>query len=108
MRSLICALVLAGSAAMADDTLDGAEIAALLTGHKVVYADGATQLFQADGGTVYDNGKPSTGRWTVQGDRYCSVWPPSDRWGCYDVTQGARGVGFVADDGSVTLGQIAS
>ena len=107
MQLLLCALVLTGSAALAGDAkLDAGSVTVLLTGRTLTYDDGSRQVFKADGDTVYDNGRPSTGRWTVQGDRYCSVWPPSDHWACYDVTQGDAGIGFVAEDGSVTLGQL--
>jgi hypothetical protein len=43
----------------------------------------------------------------VQGDLYCSVWPPSDRWDCHDVARSARGldIRFTGDDGSVTVGR---
>ena len=105
MRYLVLALLLAAGTARADATLDGAAITALLTGHVVAYEDGSKQTFKAGGETVYDNGRLSSGQWQVRGDRYCSVWPPSDQWACYDVTQGDR-VGFVADDGSVTRGHL--
>ena len=111
MKVLICALVLAGGMAHADAQLDGAAITALLTGHTVEYDDGSAQVFKAGGDTVFDTskdagGRSSTGRWQVKGDRYCSVWPPSDVWACYDVRQGADSVAFVADDGSATLGRL--
>ena len=47
-----------------------------------------SQYFSTDGATRYreQNGPVSEGRWRVdkQG-RYCSQWPPSDRWDCYEV-----------------------
>ena len=93
MKLFSCILFLAGSAAMAEDAkLDAGAITALLTGRTLTYDDGSRQVFKADGDTLYDNGRSSTGQWNVQGDRYCSVWPPSDHWACYDVraTQGNR------------------
>ncbi len=82
MRLLMLVLLLAGGTARGDATLDGAAIVA--------------QSFKAGGDTVFDNGRLSTGQWQVRGGRYCSVWPPSDRWACYDV----------ADDGSVRRGHL--
>ena len=103
----VIGLALAGSMAAAEDAwLDGAAITGLLTGATLTYDDGSNQVFNAGGGTVYTKDRPSTGRWQVRGDRYCSVWPPSDVWACYDVTNGAGAIGFVADDGSVILGQL--
>ncbi len=25
----------------------------------------------------------------MRGDKYCSLWPPSDRWVCYEMESGA-------------------
>ena len=88
------ALVLAvvASPVWAGDQLDGAGITQALTGKVLAYDDGSTQSFQADGETIHTKGRESIGHRQVQGDRYCSVWPPSDHWACYDVraTQGNR------------------
>ena len=48
--------------------------------------------FSPDGNTGYYSMSrpPSTGGWRIQGNQYCSVWPPSDRWECYDVLLDAR------------------
>ncbi len=100
-------LICAGMAAQAGDArLDAAGITAALTDQSLSYDDGSKQLFKADGDTIYDNGKPSTGRWTIRGGRYCSQWPPSDSWACYDVTESADGqvISFVADDGTTSAG----
>ena len=67
----------------------------LLTGDEVrewlsdtsVTADGWSQTFSANGDTFHiQSGRPpSPGRWRVQGSQYCSLWPPSGDWACYDV-----------------------
>lgn len=47
-----------------------------------------TQFFDAGGNSRYreDGGGESLGRWRVNSSaNYCSVWPPSDRWVCYQV-----------------------
>ena len=46
----------------------------------------ARQYFNKNGETPYldDSGK-TYGEWMVKGDKYCSVWPPSDRVSCYAV-----------------------
>ena len=109
MRRWILALAVAAGPAWAGDAkLEGAAIAAALAGKSVVYDDGTRQVFKADGQTIFDNGRQSLGQWTVRGDQYCSVWPPSDVWACYDVTTRADGaVGFVAADGSASPGHFA-
>ncbi len=106
----VTALALMALPVLADDmALDGAGIAAALADKTLIYDDGSSQNFQADGATTYESGKPSLGHWALRGDRYCSVWPPSDYWACYDVVQSADGqsLTFVADDGSRTTGHYA-
>ena len=84
------------------ERLDGAEVRAALEGRALVYEDGTVQDFRADGQTLY--GADSWGRWRVEGDRYCSVWPPSDRWACYDLERDGMRWRFLSDDGSETVG----
>lgn len=57
------------------------EMAAALTQAPLAYADGATQVFTADGRTTYtENGAPTAGEWSVDDQgRFCSFWPPSYR-----------------------------
>jgi len=52
-----------------------------LTAGELVFADGATQVFEADGGTTYvENGRPTRGEWYVDDDgHFGSFWPPSYR-----------------------------
>ena len=100
--------VVAGPVWAGDARLDAAGITAALTGKTLAYDDGTKQLFQADGQTIFDNGRQSLGHWAVRGDQYCSVWPPGEHWACYDVTQNADGVvRFVAGDGSASAGHVA-
>ena len=100
---LIVALAMMAAPAWA---LDDAAVLAALTGKVLAYDDGTTQSFQGDGETIFlsKDGKQSIGHWRVQAGRYCSVWPPSDHWACYDVTVAGRTIGFVADDGGVLAG----
>ena len=93
--------------ALAEDwqVLDGAGINAALTARVLGYDPATQQDFKADGTTLYHaGGKDSAGRWEVRGDQYCSVWPPSDHWACYDVAVAGNKVKFVAEDGSETVG----
>lgn len=91
------------------ETLHGPAIAQALAGHKVTYQDGTSQLFASDGRTLFfaRDGSESIGHWRVTGDRYCSVWPPSDHWACYGVTEEAGEIGFLSGDGSVSLARRA-
>jgi hypothetical protein len=46
------------------------------------------QYFDPGGSTRYreQGGNETTGRWRVdESGQYCSQWPPSDRWVCYQV-----------------------
>ena len=110
MRWILGLMMLAGSSladrAVAADKLDGAGITAALTGKVLAYDDGSTQSFKADGETVYNKGSDSIGHWTVEAGRYCSVWPPSDHWACYDVTVEAGAISFIADSGAASVGHV--
>lgn len=90
--------------------LTGEAVRAALSGRTLAYESGATQSFRADGGTTYVTDSESLGQWRVEGDRYCSVWPPSDRWTCYGITQSADGqqIGFVSADGSAEIGRYSA
>jgi hypothetical protein len=63
------------------DPVAPALIPQALTAAELVFADGATQAFQADGGTTYvENGRPTRGKWYVDSDgQFGSFWPPNYR-----------------------------
>ena len=84
--------------------LTGEGIVAALQDRALVYDDGATQDFRASGATLYNAGSDSWGTWAVRGDQYCSQWPPTDGWTCYDVALSGRFVRFLSDDGSYSEG----
>jgi hypothetical protein len=109
MRATLMMLLLGAAPAMADDwaALTGDQIKTALTARVLVYADGARQQFNADGTTPYESPEISHGQWRVTGDQYCSQWPPSDRWSCYDVAQNGFDIRFVAGDGSAVVGRYA-
>lgn len=114
MKGWLAGLVLcAAGPAMAGDAwanLGGARLTAMLAGHTLDYADGTRQSFRADGGTTFWDkaGVQSRGRWGARGDRYCSVWPPSDTWVCYGVAAKGDAVRFTDDAGAVTEGRLVA
>ena len=87
--------------------LDAPAITLALTARTLAYKDGATQRFNEDASTIYTTTHPSTGAWRVERNQYCSQWPPSDRWSCYDVARSADGLDlrFTAGDGSGSVGR---
>lgn len=105
--ALILAVFAAAGAARAADweVLDGAGIQAALEGRKLTYSSGAWQEFRASGRTLYHAGRDSWGSWAVRGDEYCSVWPPSDLWACYQVEGSPSGVRFIGRGGEATEGR---
>lgn len=94
--------------ALAEDwqKLDSATIMTALTARTLTYDAGATQVFNKDGSTLYTTDRPSTGAWRVEADRYCSQWPPSDRWTCYDIDRSPDGLSlrFTTKSGEGTIG----
>jgi hypothetical protein len=109
MRAMLIASLFAGpAAAMAEEiwqSLTGAEIAAALTDRVIVYRN-AVQEFRVSGRTLYDAGQASWGYWAVRGDQYCSMWPPSDLWACYDMARDGDVVRFVGAAGDITEGTL--
>ena len=102
----VAAAVLSGSAVAQDvawQRLSGDEIRTELTGHSFQY-DTATQTFFASGRTLYNAGQDSWGNWQVQGDRYCSQWPPRREWVCYDIEAAPGQIRFVGEGDDITLG----
>ena len=59
------------------------------------------QYFDPSGSTRYreQGGEETAGRWRIDANgQYCSVWPPSDRWVCYEVLVIGNGLYWKADD----------
>jgi len=96
MRHLALLLALCTPAAAQDWTpLSGPEITAALTDRVLIYPE-ARQDFRASGRTLYTyKGRDSWGYWEVRGDQYCSQWPPSDLWACYDMDRSGERFRFV-------------
>ena len=92
--------------------LTGAEIKDALSGNTVAgVQDGQAwkQYFDPNGRTTYvSGGRASPGRWSVRGDKYCSQWPPSERWDCYAMTGEAGKMTFIPDGGGVHWPAIVS
>jgi hypothetical protein len=108
MRMFALFLILMTPAAMAQTgpavvrPLDGPGITQALTDRTLDYPLlDVKQVFHADGRTTYDQ---TVGQWRVQGDQYCSVWPPSDRWACFDVFATTDGILFVDPAGNASQG----
>ena len=70
--------------AMNGETVAREHIAGAVTAARLVYADGATQVFERNGATTYtEEGHVTRGEWYVDDrGRFCSFWPPSYR-ACY-------------------------
>jgi hypothetical protein len=83
--------------------LTGDEIRMSLTGRVLSY--GANwQDFRSSGRTLYHSGAESWGYWRVQDDQYCSQWPPSNLWACYDIDQSGDMLRFVGLEGDKETG----
>ena len=64
--------------------------------------NGWKQFFRAGGSTdYYQDGYPfpSQGYWKAEGDKYCSQWPPSPHWTCYDFTADGDELVFIPPGG---------
>lgn len=102
----LAALTLAAAGPIDDwEPLDGDGIVAALQGRVVEY-ESAWQDFRASGRTLYNAGSDSWGYWHVQGDRYCSQWPPNALWACYAVEQRGTEVRFIGAHGDISRGAL--
>ncbi len=81
--------------------LTGEEIRTALTDQRLNYAS-AWQEFRASGRSLYNAGQDSWGYWRVEGDKYCSLWPPSDIWACYTMARRGEHLRFVGEAGDVS------
>ncbi len=84
----------AGAADTAWKPMTGPQITETLTGRTLKYENG-WQDFRASGRTLHHVGRDSWGYWAVRGDQYCSMWPPSDLWACYDMARLGDRVRFI-------------
>jgi hypothetical protein len=87
--------------------LNAEGIVAALSERALVYEDGARQTFRESGRTTYSVGAgDSQGSWRVEGDQYCSNWPPATTWSCYAFEWDAESgrLRFVSASGDVTVG----
>ena len=89
-------------------TMTGAEIRAALQGNSISN-ENEVQYFNPDGTVLYQKGnKTASGRWGVEGDKFCSdvntdVRPPleaePDRaaWQCYPAIGAEKHIAFIID-----------
>ncbi len=86
--------------------LDGEGVKFALSARVLQY-ENAMQNFFKDGRTLYESPGVSWGRWQVVDDRYCSNWPPSGAWVCYDLERHERGqeLRFTGPSGDITVGR---
>jgi hypothetical protein len=79
-----------------DEIVHADHMPTALTAGRLMFGDGATQVFTLDGHTTYtDRGRPTQGDWWVLGDgRFESFWPPD-----YKATYVLR---WVVENGAIT------
>ncbi len=107
MRGIILSLVVLLWPAVAgagEKSLNGAEITALLSGNTALGNQKGTawkQYFDAGGDTLYiaEGSDPAPGKWKVTDDAFCSLWPPSAKWDCYDMTGAGDNVTWIYQGG---------
>ncbi|WP_375230831.1 hypothetical protein [Roseobacter sp. S98] len=98
---LLCFAAVSAALAEAWTPLNGDDVRAALTDRKLQYAN-AWQEFRASGRTLYNAGADSWGYWRVEGDLYCSQWPPSDLWACYALERSGDKLRFVGRGDDIT------
>lgn len=87
------------------------DIVDAIAGKTVLYDDGNSQVFAADGTTLYvDNGHDTHGAWRVRDGLFESVWQPSQRWDGYRIEISADGerIRFLSPHGSIFGGRFVA
>jgi hypothetical protein len=87
------------------------DIVSTIVGKTVLYDDGNSQVFAADGTTLYvDRGHDTHGGWRVRDGLFESVWPPFQRWDGYRIEISADGerIRFLSPHGSIFGGRFAA
>ncbi|MEM6310096.1 MAG: hypothetical protein AAF754_08600 [Pseudomonadota bacterium] len=107
MKRLALLAILLGSPALTEEfvPMTGADVLDALTGSTLLYDSGSWQDFRASGRTLYNAGQDSWGYWAVRDDQYCSQWPPSDMWACYDMARAGDVIRFIGQAGDTTDGR---
>ena len=86
--------------------LSGTKIAETLSEREIIGTDNgkpSSQIFRANGATFYSvEANQTIGSWKVVEDKYCSVWPPSENWVCYDVLRDGNVIQFVSPSGNAS------
>ncbi len=107
MKAWVLTFMLVPVASFADGwerLLDDEAVFDAIAGRTIVYDEYTFQVFGPAGDTQYVTERMSEGRWAARGGQYCSVWPPSDSWACYDLQINGDRVRFIASDRSVSEG----
>ena len=97
----LVSLSIFATVALAEEVkLTGAQIQTVLSEKElkgVENGQSSSQIFRANGATFYSVGQAQQiGNWKITGNQYCSVWPPSEHWVCYDVFQQGKSIRFLA------------
>ena len=111
LRLFFSVFLLSGAAVAQGHRLTGAEIKTALSDQTLqgTREDGKMwqQIFQKSGVTFYSVGAAQTqGFWEVRGDQYCSQWPPSESWACYDMTRDGELYSFISVTGQSSSGTL--
>jgi hypothetical protein len=102
IRILLASLLMMCAAHAAETKLTSAEMQNILS-DKILYGKNVEQIFQKSGVTFYSaGGNQSQGNWKIDGEKYCSQWPPNQAWACYDIMQDGNKITFIAKDGNRT------
>ncbi len=84
-------------------TLGSGDIEMLLSNRFVAGTQDDNQWvswFSSDGSTTFsqNRNRPTAGNWKAENNQYCSQWPPSQTWDCYDVVSDGVSVEFSKTD----------
>ena len=110
--AVVFSLLSLASLAKAERLLTGSEVLLLLSDATLISnkeGKNIKQIFQKGGMTLYiENGAQSQGLWKIDGDKYCSQWPPSEIWSCFAMTRDGSTIIFNSANGTRYLFDLPS
>lgn len=113
MTAALVMAVAAGTATAQTDEwkrLTGDDVRSAVVSRTLVYGDGSTEEYRADGTlAITQAGPPALGAWMVSRDALCVRFPPAVQWTCYVLERQDGGIDlrFRGPNGTVSIGRYA-
>lgn len=106
MRFVAVMATLAGEAVAQEwePIVDDKAIFEALADRTVTFDAYTFQTFGAAGETRFVTERAADGVWVARDSQYCSQWPPSALWDCYDIEVRGEEIKFIGPNRAESIG----